>query len=153
MKNFLLLLMVAFVAVFGMGIKDCGTPKIPPELCSEYDAGTSLLLKVSSARNIPLNEIYYGLLDSTQIGMIFEVLERQKVADFMNDLADWYIEHYPVSYTTLIEYMTDQAKARGLVAIMNRRIGMYQSDLIISQYDDCLLRAGWGKAMDELFLR
>jgi hypothetical protein len=49
--------------------------------------------------------------------------------------------------------MTDLEKARALGGILNRRIGVYQSTLIISKYDDCLLRAGWNKAMDELYLR
>ena len=145
--------MIIAVFAFTTGITKCefGAPKIPEDLCSEFDVTESYLLKVSEEREIPLNEVYYGLLDSTQIALIIEVVEREKVKEFMNDLAEWYDENYPISYLTLINHMTDEAeKVQGITAILSRRMGNYKSDMFIGKYDDCLLKAGWGKAMDEL---
>lgn len=44
-----------------------GAPSIPPNLCEEYAASKpdSVLLKIQAQYNIPLNEVYYGLVDTT----------------------------------------------------------------------------------------
>jgi len=150
---FVLLAIVLFAGCSGVPL-NFGAPKFPTTLCAEYDPATSFILKTTSERGVPLEEVYYGFLDITQIGLITEALDREKMKTFMNDLGDWYDKNYPVSYTTLLNYMTDSAaKVQGITAIISRRIGMYQSVLVISQYDDCLLRAGWSDAMDSLFLR
>ena len=155
----LFFILLAFVMVSGCALNsgtpiNFGAPKFPTTLCAEYDPATSFILKTTSERGVPLNEVYYGFLDIAQIGLITEALDRDKVKKFMIDVADWYDENYPVSYSTLLNYMTDEAaKVKGVTAILSRRIGIYQSVLIISKYDDCLLRAGWNDAMDQLFLR
>ena len=154
MKRIALLLAIALLAGCSGVPTNFGAPKFPTTLCAEYDPATSFILKTTSERGIPLEEVYYGFLDITQIGLITEALDREKMKTFMNDLGDWYNKNYPVSYSTLLNYMTDEAaKVQGITAILSRRIGMYQSVLVISQYDDCLLRAGWSDAMDQLFLR
>lgn len=130
-----------------------GSPTIPPDLCAEYDQSKSVLLKVSGIKQIPLNEIYYGLIDITAVGMATGALDRDKVLRYMNGVADWYVSHYPLSYTTLIEYMTNEATAQQLGGILARRIGDFRSYLYISRYDDCMFRAGWNEAMDQLYLR
>jgi len=146
-KHFLFLLVTVFFLVGCIA-----APKIPNTLCNEFDKSKSLLLKISEERNIPLNEFYYGLLD---VGQIYTIRpeRKQKVAEGMNNLSTWYNKNHPVSYTTLINYMTDSEEAAALAAILARRIKDFKSTRIISKYDDCLLRAGWGNAMDELFLR
>ena len=146
----ILFVLLASVLLFGC----VGTPQIPADLCSEYNPETSLLLKVSVEKGIPLNEVYYGLLDIVQIGLIVEAIDRENARNFMNDLAEWYNDNYPVSYTTLLNYMTDEAvKVQGVSAIISRRVGYYQSNLAISQYDNCLIKAGWNDAMNQLYLR
>ena len=146
----ILFVLLTIVMVFGC----VGTPQIPADLCNEYDPETSLLLKVSVEKGIPLNEVYYGLLDIVQIGLIVEAIDRENARDFMNDLAEWYNDNYPISYTTLLNYMTDEAvKVQGVSAIISRRVGYYQSNLMISQYDNCLIKAGWSDAMNQLYLR
>ena len=148
----LFILMFALFGCNGVPI-NFGAPSFPAQLCAEYDPATSFLLAQSTERGIPLNELYYGLLDGTQLGMVFEALDREKVKSFMVDLGEWYEKNYPVSYTTLISRMTDQEKAQALTGILSRRIGAYNSVLIISKYDDCLLRAGWNDAMTQLYLK
>ena len=148
-------LLIAVVLMIGCsnGINiDLGSPEIPAGLCQEYDIEKSLLMKVANERGIPLNELYYGFLDATSIAVIFEAIDKERLKKFMVDLGTWYTDHYPVSYTTLISYMADQEKAQALGGILNRRIGVYNSYLMISKYDDCLLRAGWKNAMQELYL-
>ena len=156
-KTLLLLLSIALVSGCSLNSGtpiNFGAPKFPTTLCAEYDPATSFILKTTSERGIALNEVYYGFLDIAQIGLITEALDREKVKTFMVDVADWYNKNYPVSYTTLLNYMTDEAaKVQGVTAILSRRIGIYQSNLIIGQYDDCLLKAGWNDVMDQLFLR
>ena len=149
MKRFITVLILALFVLAG-----CVTaPPIPKDLCSQFDASKSLLLKTSEQYNVPLNEVYYGLLDATTFAMVGGAVDRARVKAFMADVGKWYDEYYPVSYTTLINYMTDKEQAALLSGIVMRRIGVYRSFLIISAYDDCLLRAGWSDAMDQLMLK
>ena len=130
-----------------------GAPKLPATLCIEYDPGTSHILKVVNERGVPLNEVYYGLLDSTQIATGFEVIKREDVKKFMVEIGEWYNENYPMSMDSLIGHMQNQEKVMALTGILTRRIRIFESFQPIGLYDDCLLRAGWNDAMDELFLR
>jgi hypothetical protein len=84
-----LILLTAINCTGNTGGINLNAPEIPPNLCSEHDPAASFLLKVSAERGIALNEVYYGLLDGTQIAMIIEVADREKVKAFMEDVAKW----------------------------------------------------------------
>ena len=155
-----LIALLAIVALFLTGCKvtdgtpiNFGAPKLPATLCTEYDPATSYILKVTGERGVPLNEVYYGLLDATQLATGFKLIKREKVKEFMEELGKWYNENYPMSLNSLIKHMKDQEQAMALSGILTRRIGIFDSFQPIGLYDDCLLRAGWNDAMDSLFLR
>ena len=155
-KLFFILLAIVFLT--GCKVTDgtpinFGAPKLPATLCIEYDPATSYILKVTGERGIPLNEVYYGLLDATQLATGFKLIKRENIKKFMKDLGKWYDENYPMSLTTLISHMKSQEQAMAVTGILSRRIGMFESLQPIGLYDDCLLRAGWNDAMDSLFLR
>ncbi len=149
MKRLTILLIIVLFAVAGCSMT---APQIPKDLCSQHDASKSFLLKTADSINMPLNEVYYGLLDATTLAMVGGAIDRLRVKKFMLEVGKWYDEHYPVSYTTLINYMTDKEQAALLSGIVMRRVGAFKSFLIISAYDDCLLRAGWRDAMNQLML-
>jgi len=155
---FILLAIALVFALSGCKVTDgvpinFGAPKLPATLCIEYDPATSYILKVTGERGIPLNEVYYGLLDATQLATGFKLIKRENIKKFMEDLGKWYDENYPMSLTTLISHMKSQEQAMAVTGILSRRIGMFESLQPIGLYDDCLLRAGWNDAMDSLFLR
>jgi len=155
-KLFFILLAIVFLT--GCKVTDgtpinFGAPKLPATLCIEYDPATSYILKVTGERGIPLNEVYYGLLDPTQIATGLKLIKRENLKVFMEKLGKWYNENYPMSLNTLIGYMKDQEAAMALSGVLTRRIGVFNSVQPIGLYDDCLLRAGWNDAMDALFLR
>jgi len=156
----LFFILLAIVALFLTGCKvtdgtpiNFGAPKLPATLCIEYDPATSYILKVTGERGVPLNEVYYGLLDPTQIATGLKLIKRENLKVFMEKLGKWYDENYPMSLNTLIGYMKDQEAAMALSGVLTRRIGIFDSFQPIGLYDDCLLRAGWNDAMDALFLR
>jgi len=156
----LFFILLAIVALFLTGCKvtdgtpiNFGAPKLPATLCIEYDPATSYILKVTGERGVPLNEVYYGLLDPTQIATGLKLIKRENLKVFMEKLGKWYDENYPMSLNTLIDYMKDQEAAMALSGVLTRRIGIFDSFQPIGLYDDCLLRAGWNDAMDALFLR
>jgi hypothetical protein len=155
MKRLLALIILAVFFLFGCsGVPiNFGAPKLPATLCIEYDPGTSYILKVTEEREVPLNEVYYGLLDATQVAAGFKLIKREDLAKFMVKLGEWYDENYPMSLNALIKHMKNQEQAMALTGILTRRIGIFDSVQPIGLYDDCLLRAGWNDAMDELFLR
>ena len=87
----LLFVLLAITVLAGCKVTDgvpinFGAPTFPAQLCAEYDPSTSFLLTKASQMNIPLNELYYGLLDVTQIGMALHGLEREDVKAFMEDV-------------------------------------------------------------------
>jgi len=156
----LIIALLSIIALFLTGCKltdgtpiNFGAPKLPATLCAEYDPGTSYILKVSGERGIPLNELYYGLLDSTQLATGFKLIKRENLKKFMVELGEWYSENYPMSFTTLIQHMKDQEEAMAITGVLNRRIGVFESIQPIPLYDNCMLVAGWNDAMDSLFLR
>ena len=158
-KLIFILLAIALVFVLsGCKVTDgvpinFGAPKLPATLCIEYDPATSYILKVTGERGIPLNEVYYGLLDATQLATGFKLIKREDLRLFMVELGEWYDENYPMSLNSLIQHMKDQEQAMALSGILTRRIGIFDSFQPIGLYDNCLLRAGWNDAMDSLFLR
>jgi len=156
----LIITLLSIVALFLTGCKltdgtpiNFGAPKLPTTLCIEYDPGTSYILKVTGERGLPLNEVYYGLLDATQLATGFKLIKRENVKRFMEDVGKWYDENYPMNFTTLISYMKKQEEAMAVTGVLSRRIRMFDSINPIGLYDNCLLRAGWNDAMDSLFLR
>lgn len=147
--KFSILMVIVFAIFFGC----VAAPELPENLCEDYDKSKSLIWKVSIEHNVPLNEIYYGLLDVGAMAIISKDVGRDKVRKFMLDLRDFYVSSDHLSYTRLIEYMTEEEETRQIVGIVSRRISLFESYQWISKYDDCLLVAGWNDAMNRLYLR
>lgn len=141
---------------------DLGAPQLPTNLCVGHDAGESWILAVTEKQGIPLNEIYYGFIDSAAIASIIEKDVRKIIAEYIFDIGDWYAKQGPISYTFLIVRMIDVKeqyfikygeKAALIEGILIRRIGKFRSDILISPYDDCLLRAGHAGVIRDLYLK
>ena len=128
-------------------------PQIPEDLCSEYDKSKSHLLRVAAENDVSMADVYYGLLDAAQIAMITDIIKKKKLERMMNELGDWYVEHYPVSWSVLVDKMIEAEKAEQLAGIVSRRVGDFRAYWIIDKYSDCMLRAGWKGAMNELGLQ
>lgn len=160
MKKFLLLFVCALflLSCAGMG-GGFGAPPIPVTLCekfSEYKAD-SLLLKVQAQYNVPINEVYYGLIDTSRIMMITDLVEKAWIKDYLDKVAVYYNANYPnLTHDQLVTYMVSQKvwgeKVELAISILSSRIGYFRSTLLINLYDDCMYRHGWTKAKQLLFI-
>lgn len=141
---------------------DLGAPPLPENLCAGHNADESWILAVTEKQGIPLNEIYYGFIDSAAIASVIEDDVRKIIAEYIYDIGDWYAKQGPISYTYLIIRMVDVKekyiekygeKAALIEGILIRRIGQFRSDILIKPYDDCLLRAGHAGVIRDLYLK
>lgn len=160
MKKFLLLivtvLMVVACATDGVHM---GAPPIPPTLCEEHAAvkPESVLLKIQAEYNIPLNEVYYGLIDTTRIMMIADVTDKEWIGMYLDKIAVFYNANYPnITFETLVAYMVSEEewgeKLSLALSILSTRIGYFKVGYQVNAYDDCMLRAGWSGAKKLLFI-
>jgi hypothetical protein len=136
-----------------------GAPPIPPTLCEEHAAAKeeSVLLKIQKQYNVPLNEVYYGLIDTTRIMMIADVADKEWIGEYLDKVAEFYNANYPtLNFDTLVAYMISKEewgeKVSLALSILSTRIGYFRVGIPINVYDDCMLRAGWSNAKKLLFI-
>jgi len=153
----LVLCMFAFGCANGGGF---GAPPIPPTLCQLYEADkpNSLLLKIQEEYNVPLNEVYYGLIDTARIMLITDVIKKEWIADYLGRVAVFYNDRYPnLTHDQLITYMVSEKiwgeKVELAISILSTRIGYFRSTFMINTYDDCMYRHGWSGAKRLLFIQ
>jgi hypothetical protein len=148
--------------VFGCAVDGnftTGAPPIPSTLCEEHAAAKpdSVLLKIQAEYNVPLNEVYYGLIDTTRIMMITDVADKEWIAEYLDKIAIFYNANYPnLTFDRLIAYMVSKdewgEKLSLALSILSTRIGYFRVGIMINVYDDCMLRAGWSHAKKLLFI-
>ncbi len=136
-----------------------GAPPIPPTLCEEHAAvkADSVLLKIQNQYNVPLNEVYYGLIDTTRIMLITDVADKEWIAEYLDKIAVFYNANYPnLTFDRLVAYMVSKdewgEKVSLALSILSTRIGYFKVGIVINAYDDCMLRAGWSQAKKLLFI-
>lgn len=164
--DYLILKLILFLCLTSLvmgcakgGIFTTGAPPIPPDLCEEHAAvkPDSVLLKIQAEYNIPLNEVYYGLIDTTRIMMIADVADKEWIAEYLDKIAVFYNANYPnLTLDTLVAYMISKEewgeKVSLALSILSTRIGYFKVGIAVNAYDDCVLRAGWSGAKKLLFI-
>jgi hypothetical protein len=156
---FLLSVPIFFFGCISNGGFTTGAPPIPPNLCEEYAdvKSESVLLQISEKYNVPLNEVYYGLIDTTRIMMIADVADKEWVAEYLDKIAEFYNANYPnLTFERLIAYMTSKEewgeKLSLALSILSTRIGYFKVGYVINDFDNCMLVAGWKGAKRLLFI-
>jgi len=158
-KLIILLACIPIIACAVDGNFTTGAPPIPPTLCEEYAAAKpdSVLLKIQAQYNIPLNEVYYGLIDTTRIMMIADVADKEWIAEYLDKIAVFYNANYPnLTFDQLVSYMVSKEewgeKLSLAMSILSTRIGYFRVGILINDYDNCMLKAGWSHAKKLLFI-
>lgn len=158
-KLFILLLTLAVFGCTGETI-NFGAPPFPPDLCVEFEQHKeqSLLLNVQKQYNVPLNEVYYGLIDTSRIMIISDVVEKEWINEYLDKVAVFYNEKYPnLTHDQLITYMVSEKewgdKVELAISILSTRIGYFRSTLLINPFDDCMYRNGWVNTKKLLFIQ
>ena len=154
-KFFIIFLVAFFIGCAGSEI-DYDPHELPANLCMEYDVSKSLIRKTAAETGIPLNQLYYGLIDAAAIALLTDALDREAVRDYLMDIR-LFIEARPtLSYTYLIGFMTDVNQWGDqwplIEGVLMRRIAVFNSSLIISEHDRCLILQGLAGAERGLYL-
>lgn len=161
MKKLIIMLGIslALMACVSNGNFTTGAPPIPPTLCEEHAAAKpeSVLLKIQAQYNVPLNEVYYGLIDTTRIMMITDVADKEWIAMYLDKIAEFYNANYPnLTFDRLVAYMISKEewgeKVSLAMSILSTRIGYFRVGYTINAYDNCMLVAGWTQAKKLLFI-
>ncbi len=159
MKKLIISLLLTLVMLSCNNV-NLGSPQFPPDLCAEFNEykDQSLLLNVQKQYNIPLNEIYYGLIDSTKIAVITDVVEKEWISSYLNKVGTFYAERYPnLTHNELITYMVSQEvwneKIELITSILSSRIGYFKSNTPVNPFDNCMYEKGWVNAKKLLFIK
>ena len=131
-------------------------PELPADLCMEFPVEKSLIRRVAAENNVPLNELYYGLIDATAIAMITDALEKESVKNYLVDVEGYILRHPRLSYSNLIRFMTAKEQWGEewplIEGVVLRRIQIFGSTMWISEHDRCLILAGLAGAQRDLYL-
>lgn len=131
-----LLLCFTLVGCANLGLQPLETE---PSVCEKPEAAVSWICKVTAEMNTTPEEINGILLDANAIGLITEAYKKEQALKVI-DVLEVSLGSTQ-SYTNLINLVIKETdKAKLIASIVSRRLGSFQSPLIISNFDKELLR-------------
>ena len=123
----------------------CATIPVQNPVCPQEG---SWICEKSLELGVQPEEVYGWIYDATTIAVISDVVKLKEICEFEQEIADWYVKMYPISYDTFITEMfskissLDPQKMMLIKNIINRRLVAYRSPVLISEADDIILRKG-----------
>ena len=123
----------------------CATVPIQNPVCPQEG---SWICEKSVELGVQPEEVYGWIYDTIAIAAISDVVKLKEVCKFEQEIADWYVKMYPISYDAFITEMfskiseLDPQKMMLIKNIINRRLVAYRSPALISEVDDIILRKG-----------
>lgn len=145
---------VVFVVLIMFG---CAGQQVS-QVCPPPEGTESWLCDKSAEIGITLETTYGWIYTGTATGVILNKIDRQWVCDFDKEVADWYLQNYPISYDDVIlevvkraDLVDDPMKVGLLKNIINSNLQLYSSPSLIGAYDDRLIRDGNNRFRSELY--
>jgi len=135
---------ISFVIV-SIFLVACATVPIQDPVCPQEG---SWICEKSLELGVQPEEVYGWIYDTIAIAAISDVVKLKEVCKFEQEIADWYVRMYPISYDAFITEMfskissLDPQKMMLIKNIINRRLVAYKSPALISEADDIILRKG-----------
>jgi len=125
----------------------CATVPIQNPVCPQEG---SWICEKSAELGVQPEQVYGWIYDAAAIAAITDVVKVKELCEYEQEIADWYVATYPISYESLITRMVsetlkyDSEKALLIKNILKRNIWAYASPQIISEPDDIIFRKGHG---------
>ena len=138
MKTLLALCVVVLLA-------SCATVPIQNPVCPQEG---SWICQKSAELGVQPEQVYGWIYDAAAVAAITDIVTIKDLCDFEQEISDWYVMFYPMSYDTLIFRMVslaaslDPQKMMLITNILNRNLLAYESPELISPADDAILRKG-----------
>ena len=123
----------------------CAAVPIQNPICPQED---SWICEKSAELGVQPEQVYGWIYDAAAIAAISDIVKIQDLCEFEQEIAEWYLKVYPVSYDALIGEMLsltlnyDAQKMLLIKNILNRNLLQYKSPELISTADDIILRKG-----------
>ena len=136
--------LIGFI-IMSLLIVACATVPIQNPVCPQEG---SWICEKSAELGVQPEEVYGWIYDTIAIAAISDVVKLKEVCKFEQEIADWYVRMYPISYDAFITEMfskiseLDPQKMILIKNIINRRLVAYRSPALISEVDDIILRKG-----------
>lgn len=128
-------------------ITACATVPIQNPVCPQED---SWICERSAQLGIQPEQVYGWIYDASAMGVLIDAVKIQDLCDYEQEVADWYLKVYPISYDSLITNMLslavsyDPQKTLLIKSMLNRNFIMYSNSKLISTEDDIIFRKGHG---------
>jgi hypothetical protein len=132
-------------------------PVCPPPTSEAGEIQDSWICSQSDKLGVEPEDVYDWTFTVTALATIPKLVERESICDFTLDVGDWYVENYPVSYTSIVNEIVRQT---GLIddveelllinSIINKHLRYYTNDSIISEYDNKMLRGAWSNFRQDM---
>ena len=120
----------------------CATyPTAGPSVCLNPDAQGSWICSVATEYSLTPEKLDMMLLDATTIGLVAGALDKKKAREVILGLIQT-VETVSLSYSGLIRIVLDESEKAALVAqLVSRHLMLFDSPVIISEYDRGLILA------------
>lgn len=148
-------LFILIIGFFLISAFTCSGPVQDP-ICDQVE-GYSFICDKSREQGIEPETVYGWIFAPAAVASVADEDSRKFLCEFSKDVGDWYVDHYPISYTGVItevlkrsDLIEDEKQAQILLNALSSNLYIYQSPQIISKKDDYILRAGNNRFQLEL---
>jgi len=123
----------------------CATIPIQNPVCPQEG---SWICEKSAELGYQPEQVYGWIYDAAAMAALTDIIKIKELCEYEQEIADWYVDVYPVSYDTFIAKMVnlvlsyDEQKMRLIGSILSRNFLAYNSPELISAADDIILRKG-----------
>ena len=103
MKN---LLLIFFAILF---ITACAGNQVS-QVCPAPEGQASWICEKSAEAKVTPEQVYGWIFSASAIAAISDVAEIQEICDFKKEVAQWYVDVYPVTYDSVISKVIEEMK-------------------------------------------
>lgn len=161
-NGFMRIRLMAGILVIAIVIS-CASVPTPNPVCEREGSETSWICEVTAKYNMKAEDIYYGFVDAAAVNnLAFAMTEKgidpEAIKSYVKQIEKYLMDRPHCSYANLIAVMSGLTTEYGdaatmLAGIVNRRLGYFESSLIISQFDRQLILEGFDLFLKDLGLR
>jgi len=133
------------VIVLFLFLVGCTAMPIADPVCPQED---SWICEKSAELNVAPETVYGWIYSAAAVAAVSKITDIKEICDFEQEIADFYVRVYPVTYDTLIDEAILTADFKNpetallIKNILNRNLIMYKSPKFISDVDNAILRRG-----------
>ena len=136
------------IAIFATFFFSCTGYQVQPvdPICPMED---SWICEQSEKIGVNPETVYGWVFSAAAIAAVSDIVEVKEICDFEQEIADFYVREYPISYASFVDeairradFIDEPEKAILIKNILNQNLLQYHNPELISNADDMILRRG-----------